>query len=155
MVSDTRLFMFGGGSIFSERDGNARDIMDKQAFEVIQDYYSHDFLEKRLLPTTFKNDFLEQAFKAMIRQEILTDYRESFFNEAADRIRIVGLKKDQVMPTHGIRSALGKASDRILEELDFPFDYSHQVPFPYRSKTDKTLLNESFHSVFGRAASFL
>lgn len=32
MFTDTRLFMFCGGSIFSEMDGNARDIMDKEAF---------------------------------------------------------------------------------------------------------------------------
>ena len=57
MFSDTRLFMFCGGSIFSEMDGNARDIMDKQAFEVIQDYYSQDFLGTRIRPTTFQNDF--------------------------------------------------------------------------------------------------
>ncbi len=155
MFTDSRLFMFCGGSIFSEMDGNARDIMDKQAFEIIQHYYKNEFLEQRILPTTFKNDFLEKAFKAMIRQDILQDYRESFFSNAAERIKIIGLRKDQVMPIHGIQNALGNSSSKILEELDFPFDYSHQVPFPYRSKTDKTLLNESFHSVFGKAASFL
>ena len=33
MFNDTRLFMFCGGSILSEMDGNARDIMDKNAYD--------------------------------------------------------------------------------------------------------------------------
>ncbi len=155
MFNDTRLFMFCGGSIFSEMDGNARDIMDKEAFESIQKYYRHDFLEQRLLPTTFKNDFMEQAFKAMIREDVMQDYRETFFQKACNRIRAISLKKDKVMPTLGIKKAFGNISNKILEEMDFPFSYSHQVPFPFRSKADQMLVNQSFLNVFGKAAAFL
>ncbi|RHJ76304.1 DUF6051 family protein [Parabacteroides sp. AM08-6] len=155
MFNDTRLFMFCGGSIFSEMDGNARDIMDQAAFDSLQHYYRNDFLEQRSLPTSFKNDFLEQAFKAMIRPDVLKDYRESFFQRACNRIRAISLKKDKVMPTGGVIKALGKISNKILEEIDFPFPYSHQVPFPFRSQTDRTLINQAFLNVFGKAAAFL
>lgn len=155
MFNDTRLFMFCGGSIFSEMDGNARDIMDKEAFAKVRNYFRRDFLENRTLPTSFKNDFLEQAFKAMIREDVLKDYRESFFQHACERIRAISLKNDIVMPTGGVIKALGKASGKILEELDFPFPYSHQVPFPLRSRIEPGLICQSFYSVFNRAASFL
>lgn len=155
LFSDTRLFMFGGGSIFSEMNGNAKDIMDKSAFDSLQQFYRNDFLEKRTLPGSFKNDFMEQAFKAMIRQDVLQEYRESFFQRACNRIRAISLKKDIVMPTQGIIKALGKASDKILEEIDFPFQYSHQRPFPFRSKTEPALLSQSFLNLFNRAAAFL
>lgn len=155
MFSDTRLFMFCGGSIFSEMDGNARDIMDKNAFDSLQKYYRHDFLEQRALPTSFKNDFMEQAFKAMIREDVMQDYRETFFSRACNRIRAISLKKDRVMPTNGVIKALGSISGKILEEMDFPFPYTHQIPFPFRSKTDQALVNQSFQQVFGKAASFL
>lgn len=155
MFTDTRLFMFCGGSIFSEMDGNARDIMDKEAFAKVRHYFRHDFLENRTLPTSFKNDFLEQAFKAMVREDVLRDYRESFFQRACDRIRAISLKKDIVMPTGGVIKALGKASGKILEELDFPFAYSHQIPFPTHSRIDPGLINQAFHSIFTRAAAFL
>lgn len=155
LFDDTRLFMFCGGSIFNEMDGNARDIMDKEAFESVQNYYRHDFLERRQLPTSFQNDFLEQAFKAMIREDLMRDYRESFFQRACNRIRAISLKKDVVMPTYGVIKALGHISGKILEEMDFPFPYSHQIPFPFRSKTDQTLVNQSFLHVFGKAAAFL
>ena len=121
--------------------------MDKEAFAKVRHYFRHDFLENRTLPTSFKNDFLEQAFKAMVREDVLRDYRESFFQRACDRIRAISLKKDIVMPTGGVIKALGKASGKILEELDFPFAYSHQIPFPthspYRSGPDQPSL--SFH----------
>ena len=133
MFSDTRLFMFCGGSIFSEMNGNARDIMDKTAFDSLQHYYRHDFLEQRSLPNSFHNDFMEQAFKAMIRPDVLQEYREGFFERACNRVRAISLKKDIVMPTEGVIKALGKISNKILEEIDFPFQYSHQMPFPLRS----------------------
>ena len=58
----------------------------------------------------------------MVREDVLRDYRESFFQRACDRIRAISLKKDIVMPTGGVIKALGKASGKILEELDFPFE---------------------------------
>ena len=155
MFSDTRLFMFCGGSIFSEMDGNARDIMDKEAFESIQKYYRHDFLEQRLLPTSFKNDFIEQAFKAMIREDVMQDYRETFFQRACNRIRAISLKKDKVMPTLGVIKAFGNISNKILEEMDIPFQYSLQIHFPSRNKNYQTLVNQSFLNVFRKAAAFL
>ena len=155
MFSDTRLFMFCGGSIFSEMNGNARDILDKQAFDRLQYYFRHDFLNRLDIPSSFKNDFLEEAFKAMIQPDVLTDYRESFFKRACDRVRAISLKNDVVMPTAGIISALGDVSGKILKELDFPFPYSHQVPFPTNGKTDPELINYSFDQTFGEAASFL
>lgn len=155
LFTDTRLFMFCGGSIFSQMNGNARDILDKEAFDRLQHYFRNDFLERSDIPTSFKNDFLEKAFKAMIRPEVLTDYRESFFQRACNRIRAISLKNDVVMPTGGIIAALGAASGNILKELDFPFPYSHQVPFPLAGKPDWELVGQSFDQTFGEAAAFL
>ncbi|MDD4589100.1 MAG: DUF6051 family protein [Parabacteroides sp.] len=155
LFGNMRLFMFCGGSIFSEMNGNARDIMDNVAFGKLLQYYHHDFIERRPLPPSFKNDNLEQAFKAMICPEVMKSKREDFFNSAADRIRIISLKNDVVMPTFGIIDALGKCSDVILEEKDFPFPYSHQWPFPLYSKTDPEVIEQCFKSVFDKVAAFL
>ncbi|MDD4514787.1 DUF6051 family protein [Massilibacteroides sp.] len=155
MFSDTRLFMFCGGSIFTEMNGNARDILDKEAFDRLQLYFRNDFLERLDIPSSFKNDFLEEAFKAMIRPDVLTEYRESFFKRACNRVRAISLKNDVVMPTAGIVSALGEASGKILKEFDFPFKYSHQIPFPVNGPADQELVRESFNQTFGEAAAFL
>lgn len=155
LFGSTRLFMFCGGSIFSEMNGNARDILDKEAFERLHHYFRNDFLRTHTLPHACRHDFLERAFKAMIRPDVLTDYRESFFHKACHRIKAVSLKKDIVMPTGGIIKALGKTSERILEEMDFPFPYSHQVPFPMHTQTDPALIERAFTTLFRKAAAFL
>ncbi|MDR1980836.1 MAG: DUF6051 family protein [Tannerellaceae bacterium] len=155
LFSHTRLFMFCGGSIFNLMNGNARDILDSEAFDSLQQYFNHDFLEKRLPPALFESDGLEKAFKSMIRPEIMQAYRESFFQSTCHRIRAISLKKDVVIPTLGVVRALGKASEKILEELDFPFAYTHQIPFPVRSKTDPGLINQAFLQIFNKAAAFL
>lgn len=155
LFASTRLFMFCGGSIFSEMNGNARDILDKEAFERLHHYFRNDFLRTHTLPNACRHDFLERAFRAMIRPDVLTDYRESFFRKACHRIKAVSLKKDIVMPTGGIIKALGKTSERILEEMDFPFPYSHQVPFPAHTKTDPTLIERAFTALFRKAAAFV
>jgi pimeloyl-ACP methyl ester carboxylesterase len=155
MFDDTKLFMFCGGSIFSEMNGNARDILDKEAFDRLQHYFLNDFLARTDIPPAFKNDDLERAFKAMIEPNVLKEYRESFFKRACNRIRAVSLKHDVVMPTAGIIAALGEASSKILKELDFPFTYSHQIPFPMTGHTDPELIRRAFDRTFGEAAAFL
>lgn len=155
LFNDTRLFMFCGGSIFSEMNGNARDIMDKESYERLTNYYTNDFLGKRDLPYCFPEDIFEKAFKAMICPNSLKEERESFFRQACNRIRAISLKNDIVMPTEGIIKALGKASEKILEELHFSFDYSHQVPFPLNTKVNKEEVDKAFRLILGKAAYFL
>ena len=154
MFTDTRLFMFCGGSIFSEMDGNARDIMDKEAFAKVRHYFRHDFLENRTLPTSFKNDFLEQAFKAMVREDVLRDYRESFFQRACDRIRAISLKRYRYAYWRGDQG-FRKSVRQDIGRTGFPVRLLPSNPFPTHSRIDPGLINQAFHSIFTRAAAFL
>lgn len=151
LFSKSKLFMFCGGSIFSKMNGNARDIMDSDANTRLQYFYQNDFIKEK----GAESDFIQKAFKAIIRPDRLKKFRENFFEQEQSRIRAVSLAQDIVMTTNGIVSALGKSSGRILDELDFPYSYSHQWPFPLNTKTDKMLINASFQNVFNRAGSFL
>lgn len=155
LFNDTRLFMFCGGSIFNYMNGNARDILDKEAYDRLQSYFTSDFLIRNDMPTSFPDDQLEKAFRAMICPDFMRNYRESFFQRTCNRIHAISLRKDTVMPTQGIIKALGKASDQILKELDFPFTYSHQKPFQAQKNTEKELINKAFNAVFNQAANFL
>ncbi|MGN1388165.1 MAG: DUF6051 family protein, partial [Bulleidia sp.] len=79
-----------------------------------------------------------------INLKSMKNYRESFFERIQDRLRIVTLKKDTVMPTQGVIEALGpKCVDTILEELDFPYEYSHQNPFPTNTGATPEMLYQS------------
>ncbi|NDV80630.1 DUF6051 family protein [Bacteroides sp. 51] len=168
MFSDSKLFMFCGGSIFSEMNGNARDILDKEASDRLMSYYINDFAASRRQSAVAKFSMphgnldaaprccrLEEAFRMMISPDEMRDHRESFFHSACQRIRAISLKRDVVIPTKGVIKALGESSRKILQELDFPFEYSHQTPFPFRAGKDKEEVNHAFSRVFGRVAEFL
>jgi pimeloyl-ACP methyl ester carboxylesterase len=160
LTSDVRLFMFCGGTLFSRMDGNSRDIMDHESFRKLRNYLLNDFIRNgENIPGSAvekKEDFIEKAFKAMLSFTKYHDYRESFFQEAKNRIKAVTLKKDTVIPTFGVEEAFGKkCAPAMLEELDFPYEYSHQVPFPTHGRVAPEIVQESFYGLFDRAAAFL
>ncbi|MDL2297102.1 DUF6051 family protein [Bacteroidales bacterium OttesenSCG-928-B11] len=152
LFSETKLFMFCGGSIFNEMNGNAKDIMDQHAYDKMHGYFISDFIANKELPSAFQDDEIDKAFKMMIRQDVCKEERENFFSKACHRIKAISLKQDIVMPTYGIIKALGKASSKILSELDFPFPYSHQCPFPATSTSAD--IDRNFKSIFNTASDF-
>jgi hypothetical protein len=160
LMSDARLFMFCGGTLFSRMDGNSRDIMDCESFQKLRNYLLIDFIERKKiisgLPTGKEEDAIEKAFKAMLAFAQYRSYRESFFQESQSRVRAVTLKKDTVIPTLGVAEAFGeKSAPAILEEIDFPYEYSHQVPFPTHTRVAPEIVQQSFSYLFDKAATFL
>jgi hypothetical protein len=69
---------------------------------------------------------------------------------------MVSLRQDVVIPTAGLYEAVGTGAGKgIVEELDFPYAYTHQTPFPENGKIPPEELSVSFRSVFDRAAVLL
>lgn len=156
LFTDTKLFMFCGGSLLSHVNADSRDIMDSEAFKSMRDYYVKDFSENKLVSTDFlQNDELDKAFRMMIKADKMKDQRDTFFERTSKSIRSITLKVDSVIPTLGVEKALGNAAPIIHTELDFPFPYTHQEPFPTNNHIAKELVNESFTNVFNRACAFL
>ena len=110
----------------------------RDRFSRVQDYFMHTFTDRKkepMLSRFLKNDTLENAFRTMLTAETYKELRESFFEKAKSRIHILALQKDMVMPTNGIHEAVGDNNyDDMVEELDFPFQYSHQNPFPLNNR---------------------
>jgi hypothetical protein len=156
LTSESRLFMFCGGTLFSRMDGNSRDILDKESFYRLKDYLLNDFLRKGFSILKREDDFMEKAFKSMLSFGKYRRYREDFFCENQNRIAAITLKKDTVIPTRGVEEAFGKrCAGKVVEEWDFPYEYSHQVPFPVHSRVAPEMVEESFYRVFERAGRFL
>ncbi|MDR2130619.1 MAG: DUF6051 family protein [Odoribacteraceae bacterium] len=152
LTRDSRLFMFCGGALFSYMDGSARDIVDQEAYARVRSFYTNEFLAT----ARGEGDRFEKAFKAMILPRVSRAYREAFFERASERVRVVTLKNDSVMPTPGAREAVGeRLAGSLVEELDFPFPYSHQHPFPVNDRVDPGLVHRAFESLFQRVAGFL
>lgn len=156
LFDKSKLFVFCGGSIFQSMFGESRSIMDKPAYDRLLSFYMKEWMQKENASATLHLDETRTAFDTMIAQEVDREKREGFFKGLGNRISGISLRKDKVMPYEGVEACMGSAN--ALQKfilLDFPFDYSHESPFPMNSSIEPALLNASFNQVFSRAAQFL
>ncbi|MBN2765868.1 MAG: hypothetical protein JXR27_05795 [Paludibacteraceae bacterium] len=153
LFNDARLFMFCGGSIFSEMFGQSRTIMDSKAFARLYNYYKYEFSTTD--ESISQNDKILQSFWSMISPERNEMRRTSFFESMGDRLSGISLNNDKVIPYKGVEQALGsELAHKRIDLLDFEIAYTHENPFPI-TKGDTKTLNFAFESVFSQAADFL
>ncbi|HEY4787572.1 MAG TPA: DUF6051 family protein [Bacteroidales bacterium] len=161
LLNNSKLFLFCGGAFFNEMNGVSRLIMDNIAFDSIKNYYtlnlSNILKNNKLLSSLLSEFSLGKAFYAMLKEENNKEWREKILNESLKQIYAVTLKKDTVIPALGTEKVLGFSHKLQAhnEIIDFPYDYSHEVPFPVSGKTDCSIVNQSFDKVFSRAGEFL
>src|SRR5450759_1235098 len=79
--TDSKLFIFCGGSVFSNMQGSSKLIMDSVAFRRVYNFYLNDF-ERTLYGKSPLNDFfcssqVGMAFRAMIDLDRLKTFREN------------------------------------------------------------------------------
>lgn len=159
LFDDSRLFVFCGGSIFGSMYGESKCIMDKPAYDRLLSFYMKEWIGKEqgsLAGHRETEDAVRLAFDTMIVSDFNREQREGFFSQLGNRIRGIALRKDKVMPYEGVEACMGsQAACQKFELLDFPYDYTHESPFPVNGSIEPTLLNSSFHRVFSTAAEFL
>lgn len=159
LFDQSKLFVFCGGSIFQSMYGESRCIMDKSAYDKLLSFYMKDWIQnERAEAASLRiiTDEARLAFDTMIAPDVEREKREGFFKSLGNRISGISLRKDKVMPYEGVEACMGTANAQLkFELLDFPFDYTHESPFPMNANIEPTLLNDSFHQVFSKAAHFL
>ena len=162
LFSDSRAFFFCGGSTFDKINGSSRSIMDSKAFSRLRGYV----LNNTDVPEKVKKIPEQQAFllhdgwKACLAMSGITNYvhhREDAFKHLAHRIKAIGLVGDDVVPGYAIKDTLWNSSCFDVDVLDFPFKYSHEVPFPVNQQkpNDSDSVDQSFQMVFQKASMFL
>jgi hypothetical protein len=160
LLTGSRLFIFCGGSVFSNMHGSSKLIMDSLAFDRVYKYYLNDF-EKTLTGKSPLVDFLRSsqiglAFRSMIDLGRLKTFRENILKNLRDQIHAVTLLKDAVIPSKGVISTLGKLNkSNIVELWDFPYEYTHENPFPVLNYPVSKKVDYWFERVFVEAATFL
>lgn len=152
-LHDSRVFIFCGGAPFNRMNGISKLILDEEASFILKFYYLKSF-EKEIkghspLAEYIYNQPAGQAFRAMINAADFTRWREDRFNRMGCRIHAIGLAKDKVIPAKNIAEIL--APERI-EILDFPYDYTHENPFPLQA--DSEMVNQGFDVIFEKATAF-
>jgi hypothetical protein len=161
LLTGSRLFIFSGGSVFSNMRGTSRLIMDRLAFERIFSFYMTDF-EKSISEDNPMTNFLRSneagiAFRSMIDLERFKSFRESIFKKLKGQIHAISLTKDTVIPATGVVNTLS-SWDRGLRDTvevwDFPYPYSHENPFPVLNTSLSQEVDRCFDSLFLKAKVF-
>jgi hypothetical protein len=162
LFTDSKLFIFCGGSVFSNMKGSSKLIMDSLAFNKVYSYYMNDF-EKSIssrnsLSGFFNSSQIGMAFRSMIDFSRLRLFRENIFKRIKGQIQTVTLKKDSVIPAPGVVKTLSKWNtgfSKIVEVWDFPYPYTHENPFPVFDFPLSQQVDNSFERVFRQASAFL
>jgi Family of unknown function (DUF6051) len=160
LFTRSKLFIFCGGSVFSNMHGSSKLIMDSLAFERVYSYYLYDF-EKTLTGKSPLIDYLHtsqigMAFRSMIDLGRLKTFRENILNRLRDQIHSTSLLKDAVIPAKGVISTLGALNKKdIVDVLDFPYTYTHENPFPLFDSPLSKKVDYWFEKVFAEATLFL
>ena len=160
LFSKSKLFMFCGGSVFSNMQGSSKLIMDSYAFNRVYNFYLNDF-EETLIGKSPLVDFLQSsqigmAFRAMIDIGRLKAFRENILRNLRGQIHSISLLKDSVIPSKGVVSTLGNSDTTdIVDIWDFPYTYSHENPFPIFDSSHSKKVDYWFERVFSEATLFL
>lgn len=153
-LRDSRVFLFCGGAPFNRMNGISKLIMDEEASCRLKFYYLRAFQReiKKQSPMAeyICNQPGGQAFRAMINATDFTRWREDAFKKIGKRIHAIGLAKDKVIPAKNISEILAPEQTEIM---DFPFDYTHENPFPL--KGDLEIVNKAFDDIFEKAMAYL
>jgi hypothetical protein len=162
LFSESKLFIFCGGSVFSNMHGTSKLIMDNIAYQRVYDFYLNDFEKsiegKNALTDILKFSQIGMAFRSMIDFSILKTFRENILRKLKQQIHTVTLQKDIVIPEKGVVATLSKWNTglcKMVEVWDFPYVYSHENPFPVFDSPISKQVDQSFERVFREACAFL
>lgn len=160
LFTESRLFIFCGGSVFSQMQGSSKLIMDSYAFERLYSYYLNDF-EKTIKDKGPAAEFLSNsqvgmAFRSMIDFARFRSFRESVLKKLRNQIHSITLQKDLVIPAKAVVETLNKFNNRsIVDVWDFPYAYCHENPFPILASPLSEKVDNCFEKVFASAKDFL
>jgi hypothetical protein len=160
LFTDSKLFIFCGGSVFSNMQGSSKLIMDSVAFRRVYNFYLNDF-EGTLKGKSPLNEFfcssqVGMAFRAMIDLGRLKTFRENILKNLKGQIHSISLLKDTVIPSKGVISTLKNSQkDNSVDIWDFTYDYTHENPFPLFNSSLSLKVDYWFEKVFAEAAMFL
>ena len=159
--STSKLFIFCGGPSFDRMNGDSKFIMDSVAFKSLLELKHRQKLKqirKKVFSTgdeTLRTTWPGLELMMYLRRG--RKKRELLFSKMKDRMYVVGLEKDTVMTVDAIAKTVRGKKDKIeipLEVIDFPYEYSHEQPFPVGDDKIQRLVDRCFTVVFDKAVDF-
>lgn len=142
--SSSRAFLFCGGATLAEMAPVSKYIIDSRANAALAAYYGDAFEAEINANPPLRRLFdriqgLGATFRSMLLPARLQEFRLARLAAVGRRLAAIVLKRDRVIPSEAVRrtltDGLGSSNSPIVETLDFPYDYTHEQPFP---RTDRT-----------------
>lgn len=160
-LEDSKLCIFCGGSTTDGFQPVTKTIMDSMTFEVFSGFYAGNFDEEicrnRIMRKFYEHPLPEALyFQSLMNYDRHREFREKRIRQCADRILAIPLGQDSVIPPEAVQKTLTGRENNIpvsVETMDFPYKYTHEVPFPVSAKLSAEV-DHSFDSVFETAAGF-
>ncbi|MDP4184679.1 MAG: DUF6051 family protein, partial [Bacteroidota bacterium] len=160
--ANSKAFFFCGGATFNQMNGVSKFIFDSKAGKILQSYFVKHFdreLKKdpKMQALILKTK-IGMFFNAMLNLRKMRSFREERLLDLSRQIKAIALVKDHVIPAKGIVKTLCGKRNRIpilVTVRDFPFEYTHENPFPINKKDLNDLIDQSFQEVFNEASAFL
>ncbi|PLX21972.1 MAG: hypothetical protein C0599_07205 [Salinivirgaceae bacterium] len=162
LFSDSKAAIFCGGTTFNYMNGVSKKILDSYASQQLLNFYLYQFGQnlipdkKKLL--SMQLQVVAEAFKAMIPLPKFRKLKERRFARISKQMSVFGLKKDKVIPAKEILETLKnrKGKTKINFQLyDFPYQYTHEDPFPLYTNEKAALVDQGFENVFSKISQNL
>jgi len=164
LFSDSKAFLFCGGSTLNKSNPLFKTIIDNKAYYKLFDFMDRlvQDSEKRL--TDFEQYIYKTVsthgtgitwFKSLLFDNRMEKMRTKRIREMADRIKGAVLTKDKVFPPNAVKETFLDDNNNILSQIneyDMHISYSHEKPFPPNADNPKQV-NNIFNSVMHNAVS--
>ncbi|MBB4037314.1 hypothetical protein GGR21_003231 [Dysgonomonas hofstadii] len=159
--SDSRYATFCGGAVFNRLTPVSRFILDSEAnvslysfvVEHLESHMKRDEVLRHYMHTHPEGN----NFRSMLNYRCLTGEREQRFKDMSQQFYAVTLAKDEVVPTYEVVNTLQGSLRDIpikIEELDYPYKYIHEDPFPAIPKI-ADIVDEQYRMTFEKISEFL
>jgi hypothetical protein len=159
LFSDSRAFLFCGGSVLDQANPVSRAIMDDEAHRAIVGYFRNVAADPEgSLPVPQeqlrKLDRELEIIRSMLFRGQLASMREWIMRSVGSRISALAMSQDRVFHPEGIVDSWAADDGESLIDItmaDPDYGYSHEQPFPDRGR-DGDAVNAFFDEVMERGA---
>lgn len=159
--SESKYATFCGGAVFNRLSPVSRFILDSEANVALYSF-AIEHLESHIkrdpsLGYYFTNTTVGRIFGSMLNYNTRTTERENLFRSMSDRFYGIVLKQDSIIPYYEVMNTMqGSARDIPIkiDILDFPYDYTHEDPFPSLVKIEDEV-DQQFRLTFDKIGEFL
>lgn len=160
ILSKSKIVFFAGGSLFSGMKGISRYIMDSVAFKAILRFYTDAVIKKSGFLNHLQLPGIESsfgsAFRSLIIPGMFVKEREQAMAGFSKNLMVIAMQNDRIMPVSGIRESTGERFFRSeqFKIVHFPYDYTHENPFPVLYNKINRQVEKAFLSVYEPALNF-